>query len=196
MRTAINLLPTSSRKQLMLRRRLTQWSAVVCAIVLLIWGARWNRLREYHALQQQHEVLAREQRPLQTMVKEIGTMRQQLEDLNEQESIAKELEHHRRVITLFGFVSQTARESQGMFRVTDFQLVDLQYFASSEARQAAGPNAGSFTLHGVSLDSPTVAELLDKLQQSGLFTSVELVSLKEKQEGGISLHDFQVSCGL
>jgi Tfp pilus assembly protein PilN len=196
MRTTINLLPATARRQLMLRRRLIQWSAVVCTIVLLIWAARWNRMREYNELSQQHEVLSREYRPLQTMAKEIIVMRQQLEDLNQQELIAKELEHHRRVLTLFGFVSRAAQESQGRFRVTDFQLFDLQYFASGEDPRAAGPNAGKLTLQGVSLDSPTVAELLDKLQQSGLFTSVELVSLKEKEEGGVSLHDFQVLCGL
>jgi Tfp pilus assembly protein PilN len=97
---------------------------------------------------------------------------------------------------MFGFVSRTAQESQGRFRVTNLQVVDLQHFASSGVKQADGSNAGSFTMQGVSLDSPTVAILLDKLQQSGLFVSVELVSVKEQQEDGVPLHDFQVKCEL
>lgn len=180
----------------MLRRRLTQWGAVLCAVLVVMWVARSYKLREYYVLGQKREVLEREHRPLQAMVKEIATMRQQLEDLGQQETIAKELDHHRRVLALLGVVSQAAQQSKGRLRVTNFHLVDLQHSSTGSGQQATGSQPGSFTLFGVSLDSPTVAELLDRLQQSGLFTSVELVSLKEKHEGGVSLHDFQVVCNL
>jgi Tfp pilus assembly protein PilN len=196
MRTAINLLPGASQRQLMLRRRLTQWSVVVCTAVLVMWVARWYKLREYHVLGQQREVLEREYRPLRAMVKEITQMRQQLEDLDQQDKVAKELDHQRQVLALLGVVSQIAEQSNGKLRVTNFQLLDLQSSLSSEQQHATGSSSGNFTLLGVSLDSPTVAELLDKLQHSGLFRSVELVSLKERQEGQVSLHDFQVVCNL
>jgi Tfp pilus assembly protein PilN len=196
MRTAINLLPGASQRQLMLRRRLTQWSVVVCTAVLVMWVARWYKLREYHVLGQQREVLEREYRPIRAMVKEITQMRQQLEDLDQQDKVAKELDHQRQVLALLGVVSQIAEQSNGKLRVTNFQLLDLQSSLSSEQQHATGSSSGNFTLLGVSLDSPTVAELLDKLQHSGLFRSVELVSLKERQEGQVSLHDFQVVCNL
>lgn len=196
MRTAINLLPGASQRQLMLRRRLTQWSVVVCTAVLVMWVARWYKLREYHVLGQQREVLEREYRPLRAMVKEITQMRQQLEDLDQQDKVAKELDHQRQVLALLGVVSQIAEQSNGKLRVTNFQLLDLQSSLSSEQQRATGSSIGNFTLLGVSLDSPTVAELLDKLQHSGLFRSVELVSLKERQEGQVSLQDFQVVCNL
>jgi len=196
MRTSINLLPTTFRRQLMLRRRLTQWCVVFFAVVLVVWGARWNKMREFNTLGQQREVLEREHRPLQAMVKEISQMRHQLEDLDQQEKVAKELDHQRQVLALLGAVSQIAGQSKGKLRVTNFQLVDLQASSSGGRQRAAGPRGGNFTLLGESLDSPTVAELLDKLQSSGLFSTVELVSLKERQEGQVSLQDFQVVCNL
>lgn len=196
MRTSINLLPTTIRKQLMLRRRLTQWCAVFVMVVLVVWSARWNKMREFQALGQQREVLEREHRPLQAMVKEIAQMRQQLEDLDQQEKVAKELDRQRQVLALLGVVSHIAGQGKGKLRVTDFQLVGLQGSSSGGGQRATGPRGGNFTLLGESLDSPTVAELLDKLQSSGLFSTVELVSLKERQEGQISLQDFQVVCNL
>jgi Tfp pilus assembly protein PilN len=196
MRTSINLLPVPFRRQLMLRRRLTQWCAVVFALALVMWIARWYKLREYYVLSQQQEVLEREHRPLQAMVKEIAQMRHQLENLDQQEKVAKELDCQRQVLALLGLVSHIAQQSNGKLRVTNFQVTDLQSSSAGDRQHAAGSHGGDFTLLGVSLDSPTVAELLDTLQHSGLFRSVELVSLKERHEGQISLQDFQVVCNL
>lgn len=196
MKTSINLLPIEARKQLMLRRRLTQWAAVVCAMAVVIWVARWHKLGEYYALGQQQEVLEREHRPLQAMVKEISRMRRQLEDLDQQEQVAKELDRQRQVLALLGVVSQIAEQSKGKMKLSNFQIVDLQSASSRDGQHATGSHGGDFTLSGVSLDSPAVAELLDKLQHSGLFRTVELVSLKERHEGNVSLQDFQVVCNL
>lgn len=196
MKNAINLLPTGYRRQLMLRRRAIQWGVAVCVVVLMIWAGRWYKMREFHALWQQWEVLAREYRPTQAMIREIESMREQLKELDRQEMVAKELDHQRHVLTLLGIVSEAAQQSQGKLRVTDLQVVDLQRVNPSRGHQSAVPQGGSLAVTGVSLDSPIVAELLDKLQYSGLFTSVELVLLKERKEEDATLHDFQVRCQL
>jgi Tfp pilus assembly protein PilN len=196
MKTAINLLPVTSQKQLMLHRRLTQWCIAVCVVVVMIWVARGYKLRECRVFEQQREVMAREQRPIDAMNREIADMRQQLQDLDQQERVALELDHQRRVLTLLGTISQSAQKSEGKLRVLNLQVVDLQYSGAASKQPGSSVQAGSFSLTGEALDSPTVAELLDKLQHSGLFTSVELVSLKERQEGEVALHDFQVLCGL
>jgi Tfp pilus assembly protein PilN len=196
MKTSINLLPIDARKQLMLRRRLTQWAAVMCVLAVVIWVARWHKLGEYYVLGQQQEVLEREHRPLQAMVKEISRMRRQLEDLDQQEQVAKELDSKRQVLALLGAVSQVAEQSRGKLRLTDFRLVDLQKASSGDGQHAVNSPGGDFTLTGVSLDKSAVAELLDRLQHSGLFSSVGQVSVKERQEGQVALYDFQVVCNL
>lgn len=196
MKSAINLLPTTYRRHLMIRRRLTQWGFVVCATVLLIWAARWYKLREYYVLGQQLEVLAREHHPTQLMIQEITSMRQQLEELDQQERVAQELDQQRHVLTVLGVVSQTAGQSKGRLRVTELKVIDLQQSWTGGKQQTSTPYPGSLALTGVSLDSPSVAELLDKLQHTGLFTSVELVSLNERREADVAVHDFQVRCQL
>ena len=52
------------------------------------------------------------------------------------------------------------------------------------------------TLVGVSLDSPTVAEFHDALLRSGLFADVKLIKSNERQETGLALYDYEVSCEL
>ena len=47
-------------------------------------------------------------------------------------------------------------------------------------------------LSGVSLDNQPVADLLDGLQHSGIFSRVELLKLKERE--GMSLRDYEVRC--
>ena len=49
-------------------------------------------------------------------------------------------------------------------------------------------------LAGVSLDNPAVAELLDGLQDSGIFSRVELLTLKEREDSDVSLRDYEVRC--
>jgi len=196
MKTAINLLPIEFRRQLMLRHRAVQWGVAVCVVVLVMWSARSWKMREYHALGEQLGVLARENRPIQAMLRETVAMREQLQKLEQQEQVAKELDQQRRVLALLGVVSRTVQRGHGKLRVTGFQLVDFQRTGSAARNPSQEPGAGSLALSGVSLDSPAVAELLDKLQNSGLFTGVELIALKERHEDGIALHDFEVRCGL
>ena len=43
MRNAINLLPTSYRRQQLVRRRARQWSAIICVVLLIGWGLEWAR---------------------------------------------------------------------------------------------------------------------------------------------------------
>jgi Tfp pilus assembly protein PilN len=153
-------------------------------------------MREFHALWQQWEVLAREYRPTQSMIREIANMREQLEELDQQEKVAKELDHQRHVLTLLGIVSQAAEQSKGKLRVTELQVIDLQRTRPTREHPSAAPQGGNLVLIGLALDSPSVAELLDRLQQTGLFNGVELISLKEREEEGVVLNDFQVRCQL
>jgi hypothetical protein len=49
-------------------------------------------------------------------------------------------------------------------------------------------------LSGVSLDNPAVAELIDGLDNSGVFSRVELTTLKEREDKDVSLRDYEVRC--
>jgi Fimbrial assembly protein (PilN) len=192
MRTAINLLPQSFRQQQVLRKRLVQWSSIISVVLVSGWGWHWYEMREDRQLTQQLETLSREHAPTQAMLKHLVEMRQQLKELEQQETVAKELDCQRNALTLLGVISDTARKTKGRLRVTKFDITNFQA-PSGASDNGAGKTAG-LTVSGVSLDNPAVAELLDGLQKSGVFRRVELATLKEREDKDAALRDYEVRC--
>jgi Tfp pilus assembly protein PilN len=190
----VNLLPMSFRRRQMARKRAIQWMVVVCFVLVAGWASHWFELREQTALAQQLEVLSREHRPTQTMLKQLVKMRHRLGTLQEQEAIARELESQRSALAILGVVSKTAGVTKGRLRVTELALTDFQ--STNQGAGTGSPAAGtsSLALTGVALDNPAVAELLDGLQDSGLFGRVELQLMKEREDGNGALRDYQVKC--
>lgn len=194
MKSMINLLPMSFRRRQMARKRTIQWMIVICVVLVAGWASHWVELREQAALAQELEVLSREHRPTQAMLKQLMKMRHRLVTLQEQEAIARELESQRSALTILGIVSRTAAATKGRLRVTQLELTNLQTTSlSAEAGPQGGPASG-LALTGVALDNPAVAEMLDALQDSGLFGRVELQMMREREDGGGSLRDYQVKC--
>lgn len=189
----INILPASYRRQQIIRNRVVQWTTIVVAVLAIGWVWHWLEMREQTYLSQRLEVLSREHAPTQMMLKQLVDMRHQLKELEQQESVAKELETQRNALTLLGVISDTAQKTNGRLRVTKFELTNFQNAAKADAAAAGtSPPPGGLVLSGVSLDNPAVAELLDGLQHSGIFSHVELLKLKERD--GLSLRDYEVRC--
>lgn len=198
MKTMVNLLPISFRRQQLARKRTIQWSAALCVVLLGSMASHWLDHRERHALAQELEVLAREYQPTQTMLQQLVEMRQRLDNLQRQEAVARELEYQRNPLALLGVISQTAHETKGRLRVTKLDLADFQKDerTAGAAAGAGASDAGSSSVvvSGVSLDNPAVADLLEGLQNSGLFGQVELLKMKEREGGSTKLSDYEVRC--
>jgi len=190
----INLLPVSFRRQQMVRKRAIQWMVVICFVLVAGWTSHWVELREQNALSQRLEVLSREHQPTRTMLKQLVKMRQRLNSLQQQEMIARELECQRNPLVLLGVISKTAHRTKGRLRVTKLDLLDFQKTSQGTAAGTADAASSSLVLTGVSLDNPAVAELLDGLQDSGLFGRVELLTMKEREDGSGGLRDYEVKC--
>ncbi len=194
MRTMINLLPVSYRRQQFVRRRAIQWSAVVFAALVIGWSWHWFERREELALTEQLESLEREHAPTKTMLKQLVNMRKQLDELEQQEIVARELEYHRNALTLLGVLSATAQATNGRVRVTTVELTGFQNVRRADLRANQYGPADGLTVKGISLDNPAVAEFLDGLHDSGMFSRVELRESKERQERDVSLRDYEVRC--
>lgn len=194
MRTMINILPASYRRQQIVRNRVVQWSSIIGCVLLTGWVWHWHEMRQHTYLSQQLDVLSREHAPTQTMLKQLVDMRQQLKELQQQESVAKELETQRNALTLFGVISDTAQKTKGRLRVTKLELSNFQNVGAVAGANTAAPPPGGLLLSGISLDNPAVAELLDGLQHSGIFSHVELLKLKEREGKDTSLRDYEVRC--
>jgi len=192
MRTMINILPASYRRQQIVRARCVQWATIIAIALVTGWGWHWLEMREYRQLSQQLDVLSREHAPTRTMLQHVVDMRKQLKELQEQETVAKELETQRNALKLLGVVSKTAQKTEGRLRLTKFELTNFQVAGRTEKAANGAPPAGGLLLAGVSLDNQSVTELLAGLQGAGIFSHVELLKLKERE--GASLRDYEVRC--
>lgn len=196
MKTSINLLPTSFQRQLIVRRRIYQWGAVL-GIGLLIAGAvRLGDLREYNAMKQRLDLLTREHQPTQQMLRQLVAMREELDKLQQLEQVARELEHQRPALYLLGLISQIGESTGGRLRITKLDLTGLQQPPAARKTDAAGGNASSVLLTGVSLDNQSIAKLQSGLSESGFFSQVELIKSTGLDEEGGSLREYQVRCDL
>jgi hypothetical protein len=130
------------------------------------------------------------------MLQQLAKMRKQLDDLQQQEAVARELEYHRNALALLGVISETAQATEGRARVTRLELKDFQNMqpAAQAATGTQDTSASGLLLTGVSIDNPAVAELLDGLQDSGMFSHVELLLSKERDVNGTALRDYELRC--
>ena len=196
MKTAINLLPAAYQRQLMLRRRLGQWGAVL-SLCLMIGGlVRWHDQREHQSLVQQLELISREQQPTQLMLQQLVNMRRELSELQQLETTAQELEYQRPALSLLGILSEIGESTAGRLRITKLDLKGLQRFDAVEISRAAGKPATGVELSGVSLDNQAIAKLESGLWESGFFEHVELVKSTEMGDENSALREYLVRCEL
>lgn len=194
MKTAINLLPAAYQRQLVVRRRVVQWCTVL-GVGLLIGGVvRWNDVCENQAIAQRLELLSLEHRPTQVMLKQLVDMRREMDELQQLEHIAQELEYQRPALSLLGILSDIGESTSGKLRVTKLELAGLQQpGAGGKADQPAAAGAGiGVTLTGMSLDNPSVAKLVTGLDESGFFARTYLVKSKELGEENSALREYEV----
>ena len=60
------------------------------------------------------------------MLKQLVEMRKQLKELQQQETVAKELDCQRNALTLLGVISESAQKTKGRLRVTKFEISNFQ----------------------------------------------------------------------
>jgi hypothetical protein len=193
MRTRLNLLPIAYRRQQIVRRRVVQWTSVVCAVVAVGWAWHWYEKREQLTLAQQLASLEREHAPTKTMLTQLVDMRKQLDDLQQHENVAMELEYQRNALALLRLISESAQASNGRVRVTNVDVTGFQNMHASKPVEGQNQPIQGVVVRGVSLDNPAVADMLGGLQDSGMFSRVEVV-MKERAEGDVSLRDYELRC--
>jgi Tfp pilus assembly protein PilN len=167
----------------------------VCVVLVASWISHWWEQREQRTQELALEVLSREHQPTRAMLKQLIEMRQRLQDLQQEELVAQELQHQRNPLAVLGVISKTAQTTGGRLRVTRLELTDFQRAAATPEPSAnAGAESPGVRVTGVSLDNPAVADLLDGLQHAGLFGQVELVSMKRREEAASAVRDYEVRC--
>jgi hypothetical protein len=199
MKTALNLLPASFQRQLLLRRRVLQWGIVLGICLVAASAVRWNDVREHQALAQRLDLLEREHQPTRRMLQELVNMRRELDQLQQLEKTAQELEYQRPALALLGVLSQVGEATGGRLRITKLELAGFQGNDAAGGRDAGGKLHSGVLLAGVSLDNQSIAKLESGLLDSEFFSQVELVKSSELTgagEDGSTMREYELRCEL
>lgn len=194
MKSSINLLPASYRRQLILRKRMLQWAAMLSAVLFAGWCWHWYKMHEHRSLLLRLEVLQNEHEPTQSMLRQLVEMRQKLLDLQHQQAIASELERQRNALKLLSIIGGACQKTNGRLRVTKLEVTEFQRMGAEAPAHNAASEPGGVLLTGDALDNAAVLELLETLEQSGIFGHVELIASTERDGDDSSLRDYRVSC--
>jgi hypothetical protein len=193
MKTFVNLLPASFQRQIVIRRRIVQWSAVLVAGLTIGGLMRWRDVRIHDETSKRLDLLSREHQPTQTMLQQLVDMRRELDEMQQQENVAAELEYHRPALALLAILSDIGERTEGKLRITKLELTGLQ---TPPAGSQDGQGAPNVLLTGHSLDNQSIAQLVSGLNDSGFFSMVELVNSTEMEMEGGLLREYQVRCEL
>ena len=196
MRTMINLLPAivpPAANPAQASRAVDRRSSRSCS--LPAGAGIGTKCASDRQLSQQLEALSREHAPTQTMLKQLVDMRQQLEELQQQETVAKELECQRNALTLLGVISDTAQKDEGPIardEVGAQQFPRRRSVASGDDRQRGRRAVGARrACRSTTRPWPSCSTAC---RQSGSFQPRGAADAQGTRRKATSLRDYEVRC--
>jgi type IV pilus assembly protein PilN len=173
----INLLPFRlARKKENIRRQVSIFILLlVFSTILLFYSNRfWNN--QIFSLSQEVDHLKHELKVATTAANEVDKIQKELADLESKCKVIDTLKANRR------------EPVELMDAMTQLVVARRMWFTSFAD---VGMNVN---IKGVALDNPTVANFMSRLEQSGLFSAVNLVDVKQQKINKLNLMSFNISC--
>ena len=173
----INLLPfRAARKKENIQRQLSIF-AMVLVLMLVGMGAVVIHLDgKISTRKERLDSMKSELVQLQKKQKQVVKLQKELKLLDQKLQIMDALEHGRRVpVDLFEKLTET---------VVSKQMWLSSFNASSKAVR----------ISGTALDDKVVAQFMKNLEGTGLFSAINLQSVKQTQQAGVSMRNFSLDC--
>ncbi|MEE8397363.1 MAG: PilN domain-containing protein [Desulfobacterales bacterium] len=183
----INLLPfRAARRKENLRQHLTIFALSIVMVSLLLLLVSRNLSAQVEDLNIELESTNKEFSKFQKKNFEIAGIKRELKILNDKIGVIETLESNR----------------EGPVRLLDAMtgmvIPRRMWFTSLEEKQsveAEDVKTTTLRIDGLALDNKTVAEFMERLEGSKLFSSVNLMNLQqEKKTGDLNLKEFQIDC--
>ncbi|MGE0084428.1 MAG: PilN domain-containing protein [Desulfococcaceae bacterium] len=213
----INLLPYVKAKK---RENVIQQVSVFLLIVLivavaLIWyNSKLNK--EIESLLAQIDYTKKEVVRYKKIAEEVEELKQKLALLKKKLEIIEQLDADRETAyTVVSYMSEVVIDRRKKKRLWFTKLSAIEQKAKKAAPPAKGKKGKSaepapqevevektnvaISIEGIALDDKTVADFMTRLGESGLFTDVKLITLRQQgmKTGGkeeINLKGFQIDC--
>ena len=156
---------------------------ILLAALSTIWlPPAGTRSTNTASLQRQLDAVAREGRPRKPCSAKSPACGMQIDKLQQHQTIAQELEQQRQVLALLGRRQPGRPADRGTTCASSIVASSTcKPPRSTETGGEGAPHAGTVTLVGVALDSPTVAEFHDGLLQSRTVCRREIDQVERTQ---------------
>jgi type IV pilus assembly protein PilN len=173
----INLLPfRTERKKENVRRQLSFFLVSLIGVLIVLIYYNFNLNAKIGKLNKKITTTKAELKRYEEINKEIARIKQTLENLKKKLAVIDQLESDRHAPVRL------------MDTMTQVLITNRMWLVSLDDQET------SVTISGIALDNKTVADFMVGLQNSGLFSNVNLKSIKHQEVQKAKLKGFQITC--
>jgi type IV pilus assembly protein PilN len=173
----INLLPfRAARKKENIRRQVSIFLLSLVFLLIVLFYYNWtlgNKLDDLNAKIKHTNI---ELKKYEEINKEIAEIKKKLSNLKQKVAVMETLESNR------------FEPTRLMDAMTQVIVPQRMWFTRMDSKDKA------VRIDGIALDNKTVADFMVRLEQSGLFSDVNLNTLKARTVQKSNLKSFQISC--
>lgn len=173
----INLLPfRSNRKKENIRRQLSVFVLSLILAVVAIFGINFFLGSQIDDLGRRITTTQAELEKYEKINKEIEEIKKKLDNLNKKLAVIRDLEANRyEPVRLLDTLSQVMIEKRMWYTALDMK-------------------AELVNISGIAMDDKTVADFMLRLEGSGLFSAVNLKTLKQVEVQKTTVKSFEIAC--
>jgi type IV pilus assembly protein PilN len=181
----INLLPyRESRKKESILRQINIFLAVFFIVfVILVFYSIWlgNKIEDLNTKIQNTKRLLTQ---AETQAKKVDQIKNELEKLGHKIDVIKNIEMNRRApVLLLENMTKMVAEAD-----SDNKPVKRLWFTDFEE------SGGKVNIKGIALDNKTIADFMSRLEDSKLYTNVNLKTITQQKVNKLNLKRFQIDC--
>jgi len=173
----INLLPfRAARKSENVRRQVSLFFLSLILVIIVVGYFQIRLGSKISSLTEKVEMTETELGKYQKIAKNVDIIKKKLDNLHKRTDVMVRLDKNRK---------EPIRLLEAM---TELIVPDRMWLTKLEA------SGKTVKLSGVALDNKTTADFMTRLEQSGLFSSVNLHTLKRKVQKKQKLKSFNITC--
>jgi type IV pilus assembly protein PilN len=173
----INLLPfRTDRKKENVRRQVSLFLLSLILVLVVLVYYNFSLSSKIGKLNNSISATKTELQRYNEINKEIARIKQNLETLRKKMAVIEKLESDRHAPVRL------------METMTQVLMAKRMWFTKLDVKENA------VDIQGIALDNKTVADFMVRLQNSGLFSSVNLKTLKRQEVQGSNLKSFHINC--
>ena len=173
----INLLPfRAARKKENIRRQVSIFLLSLAFLMIVLFYYNWSLGSKIESLNAKIKETNSELKKYEAINKEIAEIKKKLSNLNQKMAVMDTLEANR------------FEPTRMMDAMTQIIVPKRMWFTRMDSKD------NKVDIKGIALDNKTVADFMIRLEQSGLFSDVNLNTLKAQTVQKANLKSFQISC--